>query len=198
MLRRDLEAGGQGVGGPTGDHPGHVEQHPPGEQEVPREGLDPEVAPDPVGPARRLDRIHATVELQVPADVAEGVDRRRSVLAGEVEDLRRPGDLAARGRAEDLVGLAVSGVEGERVRRVERQDRGRLVPREPEIEHAGGADAADEGFHVHLLRRLRRGLRRERHGGRGGDPAEESPARELARGVIARDLKRTGEVWGGR
>ena len=140
----------------------------------------------PVRPAGRLDRVNPAVELQIPANVPEGVDRGRPVLAGEVEYLRTPRDLAPRGRPVDLVGLPVSGVEREHVRRVERQDWSRLVPSEPEIEHPRRAEPADERLDIHLLRGLRAGVRRECRGGRRGDPAEEYPAR---------DISAPGAIW---
>jgi hypothetical protein len=71
-------------------HARHVEQDAAREQEVGGEDLDAEVRPDPVGARGGSDSVDTAVELEVPADVADGVDGRGPVLAGEVQDLRRP------------------------------------------------------------------------------------------------------------
>src|SRR5256885_1060480 len=74
------------------------------------------------------DGVDAAVQLQVAADVADGVERRRAVLPAEVHDVGGPRHAAARHLAEDLVRHLVRAVERERVGRVQAQHRRRLAP----------------------------------------------------------------------
>jgi hypothetical protein len=137
VFRGDREAGRQGVCCPP-HHAGDVEEDTPGEEEVGREGLDPQVVPMPSGREVAAPRPRPR-GASGAADVPDRVDRRGPCWP-EVETSTSR-DLAP-GTVPDLVRLAVSRVERERVRRVERQDRGARVPDEAQVEDAGGADAA--------------------------------------------------------
>src|SRR2546425_3273530 len=67
----------------------HIEEHRAVDHEVGWKGLDPEIRADAARRGRRGDGVHAAEELQIPADVADGVDRRRAVLAAEVHEIGR-------------------------------------------------------------------------------------------------------------
>src|SRR6266850_2906268 len=97
--RGDLELLRQRAGIPL-DHGRHVEQHAAVDQQIRRIVIYRQAG---TGPARayavrvagRFCGVHAAEQAAVPADMPDGVDARRAVLAAEMHDLGGKRELAA-------------------------------------------------------------------------------------------------------
>src|SRR5687768_3875703 len=103
MAAGDLEARRKWIVGAASDVARDVEQHRAIEHEVGRKAFDAETAADAARCRGRGLGVDAAEELEVAADVADGVDGRGAVLAAEVHDLRRPRDPASWRLAEHFM-----------------------------------------------------------------------------------------------
>src|SRR5262245_61967139 len=152
MLRRDLERRRQWRKVAI-DEARDVEHHAAGHQ--PPVGIvrDVEVGADRAGAAADAAWvgcgsvcIDAAEQLSVAADMADGVDARRAVLAAELLNLGRERELAA--VAESPARAGVRGIEEHAVGRIDAGNRRILVPHRRQVEHARVGHVADEVFHA--------------------------------------------------
>src|SRR5262245_48695779 len=187
MLRRDLELIRQRREVAV-DEASDVQHHAAGDE--PPVGImgDVEVgadtaAADATGVRGGGESIDAAEQFSLAADVADGVDAGRAMLAAELLDLRGERELAVAEGAES--GL-VRGVEEHAVGRVDGRDRRVLVPHRRQVEDARAGHVADEL--AHLARSLGHGGTggpgRRQPGCRQGEAANEIAARQRARVVI--------------
>ena len=173
--------GGSGSGRPRGELAGDVEHDRAVEHEIDREVLDAQLGAEAARGGGGRHRVHTAVQLEVAADVADGVEGGRAVLPAEVHDVRGPRHAAARHLAEDLVRHLVRAVERERVGRVQAEHGRLLVPGEREVEDPGALHRAHEVVGGGA------GLGLGSPGGGGGGAGQDRTAEPLSSAEVAHE-----------